>query len=112
MPTAGYADDVKKLGVNDLTAFYRRFYAPNNAVLIVAGDTTAEAVRKLAEKYYGPIPSRRVEPRQRPAEGGTDLPQRVIRADARVRRAALEPGFPGAVLSRAAKPGMPMPCWC
>ena len=31
-------DDVKKLGVNDLTAFYRRFYAPNNAVLIVAGD--------------------------------------------------------------------------
>jgi zinc protease len=84
MPTAGYADDVKKLGVGDLTAFYRRFYAPNNAVLIVAGDTTAAAVRKLAEKYYGPIPDRRVESRQRPAEGGTDLPQRVIRADARV----------------------------
>ena len=84
MPTAGYVDDVKKLGVNDLTAFYRRWYAPNNAVLIVAGDTTAAAVRKLAEKYYGPIPSRRVEPRQRPAEGGTDLPQRVIRADERV----------------------------
>jgi zinc protease len=84
MPTAGYVDDVKKLGVNDLTAFYRQFYAPNNAVLIVAGDTTAAAVRKLAEKYYGPIPNRRVAPRQRPAEGGTDLPQRVIRADARV----------------------------
>ncbi|WP_428668623.1 M16 family metallopeptidase [Reyranella sp.] len=84
MPTAGYADDVKKLGVNDLSAFYRRFYAPNNAVLIVAGDTTAAAVQKLAEKYYGPIPSRRVAPRQRPAEGGTDLPQRVIRADERV----------------------------
>ncbi|HTE79249.1 MAG TPA: pitrilysin family protein [Reyranella sp.] len=84
MPTAGYADDVKKLSVGDLTAFYRRFYAPNNAVLIVAGDTTVEAVRKLAEKYYQPIPSRRVEPRQRPAEGGADLPQRVIRADARV----------------------------
>jgi len=84
MPTAGYADDVKKLSVNDLAAFYRRYYAPNNAVLIVAGDTTAAAVRKLAEKYYGPIPSRRVEPRRRPAEGGTDLPQRVTRADERV----------------------------
>lgn len=84
MPTAGYVDDVKKLGVGDLAAFYRRFYAPGNAVLIVAGDTTAEAVRKLAEKHYGPIPNRRVELRKRPAEGGADLPQRIIRADARV----------------------------
>ena len=103
MPTAGYADDVKKLGVNDLTAFYRRFYAPNNAVLIVAGDTTAEAVRKLAEKYYGPIPSRQVEPRRRPAEGGTDLPQRVDPRRCARRRAALEPRFPRAVLPRAAR---------
>jgi zinc protease len=84
MPTAGYADDVKKLGVNELFAFYRRFYAPNNAVLIVAGDAEPETVAKFAERYYGPIPSRKVESRQRPAEGGTDLPQRVVRADARV----------------------------
>jgi zinc protease len=84
MPTAGYVDDVKKLGVADLTAFYRRFYAPNNAVLIVAGDTAAETVRRFAEKYYGPIASRKVEPRRRPAEAGPDLPQRVVRADARV----------------------------
>lgn len=84
MPTAGYADDVKKLGVVDLTAFYRRFYAPNNAVLIVAGDTTTEAVRKLAEKHYGPVPRRAVVARDRPAEGGAGLPQRVIRADVRV----------------------------
>jgi len=84
MPTAGYVDDVKKLGVSHLTAFYRRFYAPNNAVLIVAGDTTAEAVRRLAERYYGPIPNRRVVPRHRPADGGSGLPQRVIRADERV----------------------------
>lgn len=84
MPTVGYVDDVKRLGVAELSAFYRRFYAPNNAALIVAGDATTAAVRKLAEKYYGPIPSRRVEPRRRPAEGGSDLPQRVVRADARV----------------------------
>jgi zinc protease len=89
MPVVGYADDVKKLGVNELTAFYRKHYAPNNAVLIVAGDTTPDAVRKLAERYYGPIASRPVPPRRRPAEGGTGLPQRVIRADARV----VEPGW-------------------
>jgi zinc protease len=84
MPVIGYADDIKKLGVNDLLAFYRRHYAPNNAVLIVAGDTTAEHVRKLAERYYGPIARRKTEPRTRPSRGGTDLPQKVVRADARV----------------------------
>ena len=61
-----------------------KFYAPNNAVLIVAGDTTAEQVRKLAEKHYGPVAVRKVEPRRRPDAGAPDLPQRVIRADARV----------------------------
>jgi zinc protease len=84
MPVIGYPDDIKRLGVNDLATFYRRHYAPNNAVLIVAGDTTTEAVHKLAEKYYGAIPSRKVEPRQRPEQGAGGLPQRVTRADARV----------------------------
>jgi zinc protease len=84
MPVVGYADDVKKLGPADLAAFYRRWYAPNNAVLIVAGDTSADAVAKLAEKHYGPLPRRPVEARRRPSEGGKDLAQRVIRADARV----------------------------
>ena len=98
MPIAGYPADVKRLGVNELSAFYRRYYAPNNAVLIVAGDTTGDTVRKLAEKYYGPIPRRPVDRRRRPGEGGKDLPQRVQRADARVveprwARAYLAPSY-------------------
>ncbi|MBS0549936.1 MAG: insulinase family protein [Proteobacteria bacterium] len=84
MPVVGYVDDVKRLTVGDLGAFYRRHYAPNNAVLIVAGDTTPEAVRKLAERHYGPLARRTVPPRSRPSDGGKDLPQRVVRADARV----------------------------
>jgi zinc protease len=84
MPTAGYAEDVRKLSVSDLANFYRKHYAPNNAVLIVAGDASAEAVRKLAEKYYGVVPGVSVEPRRRPTAGGKSLPQRVVRADARV----------------------------
>jgi len=84
MPISGYVDDVKKLNVQDLVAFYGKWYAPNNAILIVAGDTTVEQVRKLAEKHYGPIAARKVEPRRRPSEGAGDLPQRVVRADARV----------------------------
>ena len=75
------------------TAFYRRFYAPNNAVLIVAGDTTAEQVRKLAEKYYGPIPSRQVEPRQ-PSGRGRRRPAAARDPRRRAgRRAALDRGI-------------------
>jgi len=84
MPVSGYPDDVRRLGVSAITAFYRRHYAPNNAVLIVAGDTTPEAAHGLAERHYGPLARRRIEPRQRPSEGGPGLPQRVVRADARV----------------------------
>lgn len=84
MPTAGYVEDVRKLGVDDLMAFYRRFYAPGNAVLIVAGDTTADAVRRLAENYYGPVAGRGAPPRQRPSDGAPDLPRRLTRADRRV----------------------------
>ena len=43
MPISGYVDDVKKLNVHDLAAFYAKWYMPNNAILIVAGDTTADA---------------------------------------------------------------------
>ena len=84
MPVSGYVDDVKKLSAGDLIAFYQRHYAPNNAILIVAGDITAEQVHKLAEKYYGPVPRRKIEPRRRPSAGSPDLPQRVQRADIRV----------------------------
>ncbi len=84
MPVSGYVEDVKKYGPDDLMAFYKQHYTPNNAVLIVAGDTNGEAVRKLAERYYGPLASRPVEARRRPSEGGNSLPQRVVRADPRV----------------------------
>lgn len=83
-PPSGYPADVKRLGVGELSAFYRRHYGPNNAVLVIAGDTTPDAVRKLAEKYYGPILRRQVDVRRRPSEGGPGLPQKVVRADARV----------------------------
>jgi zinc protease len=84
MPVIGYVDDVKKLTPADLTTFYKKYYAPNNAVLIVAGDTSTDSVRKLAERYYGPLAKKPIEARRRPSSGGTDLPQKVVRADARV----------------------------
>lgn len=84
MPISGYPDDISKLGVRELTAFYQKYYAPNNAVLIIAGDTTVDTVRRFADKYYGPIPARKIEPRTRPKDPGAGLPHRLVRADARV----------------------------
>jgi len=52
-PVLGWADEMAKLTRQDATTFYKRFYAPNNAVLIVAGDVTPEEVRPLAEATYG-----------------------------------------------------------
>src|SRR3546814_17549918 len=48
--------------------FYDKWYAPNNAVLIVVGDVDPQRVRALAEKYYGVIPTKDIPERQRVAE--------------------------------------------
>ncbi|MEI9901913.1 MAG: DUF3035 domain-containing protein [Hyphomicrobium sp.] len=99
MPTAGFVGDVEKLGVDDLMAFYRRFYAPNNAVLIMAGDTTSEAVARLAERYYAPIERRAVEARVRPAEGGPQPAAAGEPCRCACRRAHLGSRLSGAFLS-------------
>jgi zinc protease len=68
IPTIGWEHEMHGLGPDDARAFYNRWYAPNNAVVIVAGDITASELRPLAEKYYGPVPMRPVPPRQRVSE--------------------------------------------
>ncbi|HZT50698.1 MAG TPA: pitrilysin family protein [Stellaceae bacterium] len=62
-PVIGWESEMRGLTTADAQAFYRTWYAPNNAVLVVAGDVTTARVRALAEKYYGPIPKRPVPPR-------------------------------------------------
>ena len=52
----------------DALDFYGHWYAPNNAILVIAGDVTLEQVRPLAEKYYGVIAKRDVPARSRPQE--------------------------------------------
>lgn len=68
IPTIGWESEIRRLGTADALAFYTDWYAPNNAVLIVAGDVDAAEVRPLAEKYFGPIPARAVPERVRLAE--------------------------------------------
>jgi zinc protease len=52
-PSIGFEHEMAKLSRQDAIAFYKRYYAPNNAVLVVAGDVTPEEVRSLAQATYG-----------------------------------------------------------
>ena len=67
-PLIGWAHEVKALTRENALAFYHKWYAPNNAVLVVAGDITMDDLKPLAEKYYGGIPARVVPDRNRPVE--------------------------------------------
>ncbi|WP_420342978.1 M16 family metallopeptidase [Paenirhodobacter sp.] len=68
-PIIGWRQEMEGLTRDDALAWYHRYYAPNNAVLVVAGDVTPDQVRALAEQYYGPLaPSQDIPPRARPQE--------------------------------------------
>ncbi|MEQ8326852.1 MAG: pitrilysin family protein [Parvibaculum sp.] len=84
----GHKSEVAQLGTEDALDFYRRFYTPNNATLIVAGDVTADELKPLAEKYYGSIAERAPAfVRERPAVAWPDENKRVVRRDPRVNEA-------------------------
>ncbi|MES2879652.1 MAG: pitrilysin family protein [Pseudomonadota bacterium] len=63
-PVVGWMSDLDAMTPADAREFYRRWYIPANAVLVVAGDVEAAKVRRLAEKYYGSVPARAVPPRK------------------------------------------------
>ena len=56
-PVIGYEADIKGWKKSDLQRYFRTYYAPNNAVVVIVGDVTLEQVKKLATKYFEPIPA-------------------------------------------------------
>lgn len=90
VPIIGWQHELEKLTVEDARAFYKQHYAPNNAILVIAGDVTVDEVRPLAEKYYGVIPANpSIRPRVRLAEPPQHAARRVTMRSDRVR----EPRF-------------------
>jgi zinc protease len=84
-PVIGWRHEIEKLDRDDAVAFYRRFYTPNNAVLVVAGDVTADEARRLADETYGKVARvAEVMPRARPQEPAQEAPRVVTLADPRV----------------------------
>lgn len=85
IPIIGWQHEIEQLDMPELLEFYRQHYAPNNAVLVVAGDVDPADVLAMAEQYYGPIPAKADLPdRIRPIEPPQRAERRVTYADPRV----------------------------
>jgi len=87
IPVIGWAHEIRQLSPEDAITFYRRWYAPNNAIVVVAGDVTAETVRRLAERHYGPISKRPIAKRDRVKEPPQVAPRRLSMTSAQVGQA-------------------------
>ncbi len=86
LPPVGWRHEIAQLNIKDARSFYERYYAPDNAILVISGDVTPDQVRALADTYYGPI-----APSGRPPEARTQEPphlaaRRLTMHDARVRQ--------------------------
>ena len=67
-PTIGWPHEIRLLGTADALASYRKWYAPNNAILVIAGDVDLADARPLAEQYFAAIPSQALPVRARVQE--------------------------------------------
>ena len=104
IPIIGWQHEVNALNKDDAIAYYNKFYTPNNAILVVAGDVDAKTVKVLAEKTYGRV-KRRAEPgeRMRPSEPPPRAARRIEMSDARVRTPSLQRLYLVPSYRRAAK---------
>lgn len=80
----GWPHELAALTKADVEAFYRGHYAPNEAIVVIAGDVAAEEVRELAARIYGPVPRRQTAQRLRPSEPAARAARRVDMRDTRV----------------------------
>jgi zinc protease len=93
-PVIGWRHEIEKLNREEALAFYRRFYTPNNVVLVVAGDVTTDEIRTLAEATYGKVAKvAEIGPRRRPQEPAQVAARHVTLADARVQQPSLHRAY-------------------
>ena len=85
-PVLGWSDEVRHIGRIEAQDYYSRHYAPNNAILVVAGDVTPQDVRTDAEAEYGKVPARQIAIRPEFAEPPRLAETRMVitRDDAKV----------------------------
>lgn len=83
-PVIGWAEDMASFTAKDATDFAAAHYAPSNMILLVAGDVDGASVRRLAQRYYGGLPTRATEARSWPHEPPLRLERHATMRDANV----------------------------
>ena len=101
LPVIGWPQEIEAFSRELALAFYRAHYAPDNAILVVAGDVEPVEVERLAEKHFGLLPAAGASPRERPQEPSPVAARRIVMHDARVR----EPTLSRLYLAPQRKPG-------
>jgi len=95
IPIIGWLHEIAQLTREDALDFYRIWYAPNNAILVVAGDVNAEELRPLAERYYGRVrPTRNLPERVWTEDPPPRGPQRLSHSDEKVRQPSFARLYP------------------
>ncbi|MDB5491507.1 MAG: insulinase family protein [Micavibrio sp.] len=89
IPIIGWKPEIEKLTLADARAWHEKWYAPNNAILVVTGDLTLQQLKPMVEKTYGRIPSRPVTRTELPAVAEFPGENRLTLRDPRIR----EPQF-------------------
>ncbi len=102
-PVIGHRDVFSAVTREELLAYYRERYAPNNLVVVIAGDITAEAARASVEKHFTPVARRRLAPVYQPAEL-TQLAPRRRRDTAEVEQSRGAIAWPTVALTHSDAP--------
>lgn len=89
-PVIGWMNDLENMTANDARDWYKRWYAPNNATLVVVGDVKPQEVFRLAKKYFGPLKARKL-PERKPQNEPEQKGERrvVVKAPAKLPYVAL-----------------------
>jgi zinc protease len=85
-PVVGWMEEIRHIDKVSAQDFYDHHYAPNNCILVIAGDVTPDEIRKMAQQYYGPVAARALQPRAEYAEPPrlAETRMTVARPDAKV----------------------------
>lgn len=86
VPVIGWLHEIRGWILDDVLAFYRRWYRPTNAILVVAGDVALDRLQTLVEQYYGVLPPAPPSIRKRPLEPEHIAARRVAMRDLRIKR--------------------------
>jgi len=84
IPVIGWLHEMKELTRDEVLDYYRTWYAPNNAILVISGDVTLEELRPLAQKYYGDLPVQEIPQRLRPRPAPIVAEHQIIMVDPRI----------------------------